>query len=227
MTSLAVAAAAVTPALAGATSSAAGAAGTSQLEQHLMAQLQLRQTQLTNLTNDVTSAKTLTPADQASLEQKLTEATTSIDGLVQSVPNDDRAQLRAAERTMIRDNRVFLVLTPQVYEVIESDTVASQAGALEAQEPALEQAVAATSGKVGYKNALDHYQAFVAAVGRAQAETSRVSEGLLDQTPEMYPRDRHVFVRANRQILAASDALARASYDETIVALATGGYTGS
>lgn len=228
-TSLAVAAITAAPALAGASTApgTSSSPATTNLEQHLMQQLQSRQTQLTALTNDVTNAKALTPSDQASLEQKLTQATTSIDGLVQSVPGDTRAQLRAARRTMIRDNRVFLVLTPQVYEVVESDTVASEADGLAAQEPTLLGEVNQSSGKAGYKNALGHYNRYVAAVKRAQAETGRVSDSLLAQTPERFPRDRRVFVRANHRILAASDALAKAGYDETIIALATGGYTGA
>lgn len=196
-------------------------------EQRLMKQLQLRATQLANLSKEVSAATTLTPSDQGILEQKIATSTTSINGLIQSVPNDTMAQLRAADRTMIYQNRVFAVLTPQVYEVIASDTVAGQAATLYGQEPQLEADVTAAQGQVGYHNAESHYTAFVRAVATAQANTTRVSATLLAQVPQAYPHNRSVFVRANRQILAAAEALARAGYDKTIIALATNGYTGS
>lgn len=196
-------------------------------EQRLMKQLQLRATQLANLSKEVSAATTLTPSDQGVLEQKIAASTTSINGLIQSVPNDTMAQLRAAYRVMIYQNRVFAVLTPQVYEVISSDTVAGQASALYGEEPQLQADVTAAQGQVGYHNAESHYIAFVRSVANAQADTTRVSATLLAQVPQSYPRDRSLFVHSNRQILAAAEALARAGYDKTIVALATNGYTGS
>lgn len=198
-----------------------------KLEQRLMTQLQLRATQLGDLSKEVAAATALTPSDQGALEQKIAASTTSINGLIQSVPTDTLPQLRAASRTMIDQNRVFAVLTPQVYEVIASDTVAGQAATLAAEEPSLQAEVTAAQGQVGYRNAESHYSAFVRAVAAAQAGTTRVSANLLVQVPADYPRDRGLFVRSNRQILLAADALARASYDQTIVALATNGYTGS
>lgn len=196
-------------------------------QQRLMTQLQLRATQLANLSKEVSAATTLTPSDQGILEQKIAASTTSINGLIQSVPNDNMVQLRAAYRTMIYQNRVFAVLTPQVYEVIASDTVAGQAATLYGEEPQLEADVTAAQGQVGYHNAESHYTAFVRAVATAQANTTRVSATLLAQVPQAYPHNRSVFVRSNRQILAAAEALARAGYDKTIIALATNGYTGS
>ena len=192
-----------------------------------MEQLQLRATQLANLSRDVSAATTLTPSDQGVLEQKLAASTTSINGLIQSVPGDTPRQLRTAYRTMISENRVFAVLTPQVYEVISSDTVAGQAAVLYAEEPQLETEVTAAQGQVGYHNAVTHYTAFVRSVAAAQSGTTRVSAALLAQVPQDYPRDRGLFVRSNREVLAAGEALARAGYDKTIVALATNGYTGS
>ncbi|MDA8290881.1 MAG: hypothetical protein M0Z33_04255 [Actinomycetota bacterium] len=199
----------------------------SRYEQRLMKQLQLRVTQLGDLSKEVSAATALTPGDQGALEQKIAASTTSINGLVQSVPADTLPELRAAYRTMIYQNRVFAVLTPQVYEVISSDTVAGQVSTFVAEEPALEAEVTTAQGQVGYRNAESHYAAFVSSVAAAQAETTRVSVTLLAQVPVDYPRDRALFVRSNRQILAAAEALARAGYDKTIVALATNGYTGS
>ena len=199
----------------------------SVLEQRLLHQLQLRSTQLANLSKEVSAATALTPGDQGALEQKLATTTTSINGLLQAVPTDTRAQLRVAARTMVVQNRVFAVLTPQVYEVIASDTVAGQAAALASEEAALQAQVTADQGQVGYRNAVAYDGAFVRSVSAAQAGTARVSATLLAQVPQDYPRDRGVFVRSNRQILGAAEALARASYDKTLIALATNGYTGS
>ena len=199
----------------------------SVLEQRLLHQLQLRSTQLANLSKEVSAATALTPGDQGALEQKLATTTTSINGLLQAVPTDTRAQLRVAARTMMVQNRVFAVLTPQVYEVIASDTVAGQAAALASEEAALQAQVTADQGQVGYRNAVAYDGAFVRSVSAAQAGTARVSATLLAQVPQDYPRDRGVFVRSNRQILGAAEALARASYDKTLIALATNGYTGS
>ncbi len=202
-------------------------ASVSVLEQRLLHQLQLRSTQLANLSKEVSAATSLTPGDQGALEQKLATATTSINGLLQSVPTDTRPQLRMAARTMVVQNRVFAVLTPQVYEVIASDTVAGQAAALASEEAALQAQVTADKGQVGYRSAVAHDGAFVRSVSAAQAGTARVSALLLAQVPQDFPRDRGVFVRSNRQILGAAEALARASYDKTLIALATNGYTGS
>lgn len=205
----------------------AGATTSSTYEQRLMKQLQLRATQLANLSKEVSAATALTPSDQGALEQKLASATTSINGLIQAAPNDTLPELRAARHTMIFANRVFAVLTPQVYEVIASDTVAGQAATLAAEEPQLQAEVTAAEGQVGYRNAVAHDRDFVRAVTIAQSGTTKVSTALLALTPQEYPRDRRLLVSSNRRILAASEALARASYDKTIVALATNGYTGS
>ncbi|MDA8295391.1 MAG: hypothetical protein M0004_02175 [Actinomycetota bacterium] len=192
-----------------------------------MKQLQLRATQLANLSKEVSAATALTASDQGALEQKLASATTSINGLIQAAPNDTLRELRSARHTMISANRVFAVLTPEVYEVIASDTVASQAAALAGEEPQLQAEVTAAQGQVGARNAIAHDRAFVRAVSFAQAKTAKVSSALVAETPQDYPRGRGLFIGSNRQILAASEALARASYDKTIVALATNGYTGS
>jgi len=47
------------------------------------------------------------------------------------------AELRAAQKSMIQGNRVFAVLTPQVVQVIEADTVAAQAATLQSGEAAV------------------------------------------------------------------------------------------
>lgn len=227
--SVAASAVAVTVAVLAVLPAAAGASATTtgSTEAQLMQQLQLRATQLADLSKEVSAATALTPSDQGALEQKLAASTTSINGLIQAVPSDDTSQLRQARRTMIYQNRVFAVLTPQVYEVIASDTAASQAATLAAEEPALQDQVNADNGQIGYRSAETRYSAFVRSVSFAESATARVSSHLLAQTPQDFPRDRGVFVRSNREILSANYALARASYEKTLIALATNGYTGS
>jgi hypothetical protein len=202
-------------------------ASQSTLEQRLLHQLQLRSTQLANLSKEVSAATTLTPGDQGALEQKLATATTNINALLQAVPSDTTAELRAAARAMVRQNRVFALLTPQVYEVIASDTVAGQAATLASEEPALQAQVAADQGQVGYRSATAYDAAFIRSVSFAEAGTAKVSATLLAQVPQDYPRDRGLLVRSNRRILQAAEALARANYDKTMVALVTNGYTGA
>src|ERR1035441_34549 len=99
-----------------------------QLQQQLEQQLTYRVNQLQVLSTDVTKATALTPSDASTLAARLAAATASINALLAQVPNDTTmAQLRAAQKTMIQGNRVFAVLTPQVFEVIEADSVAAQA----------------------------------------------------------------------------------------------------
>jgi hypothetical protein len=67
----------------------------------------------------------------------------------------------------------------------------------------------------------------VKAVNNASVDSNDVATEVLAQTPADYPGDTHVFVRANRELLAAGIALAHASYDASVIGLATGGYTGA
>ncbi|MCU1490633.1 MAG: hypothetical protein JWM85_2038, partial [Acidimicrobiaceae bacterium] len=72
-----------------------------------------------------------------------------------------------------------------------------------------------------------HYQSFVSRVGTASATSARVATVVLAQVPADFPGDTHVFVSANRQLLAADVAIAYANYDVSVIGLASGGYTGS
>ena len=229
-TSLAVAATFVAPALgpAGAATPAATAPpGLTRARQALEHQLTIRLDQLKELSNDVTGSSTLSTSDAGTLASRLANATTSISGLLTAAPADNRAALRKARRTMIYGNRVFAVLTPQVYEVIGADATAAQVRTMTANEAALQQEVSSLVGQVGYHSARVHLEAYVATVNRAAGEAADVASTVLAQVPAGFPRDRNVFVRANRQLLAADEALDHAAYDQSLVALAAGGYTGS
>lgn len=199
-----------------------------QAQAQLEHQLSSRVEQLAQLSKDVSNAAALTAGDKSTLAARLVASTTSINGLVSQVPSDTTmAELRAARKTMIQGNRVFAVLTPQVFEVIEADAVGVQVTSFQAGEPALQADVRNLIGQPGYKDALVHYDGYVAAVNRAATGASDVSARVLGQLPQDFPRDIHVFVGANRQLLSADIALAHASYDASIVGLASGGYTGS
>jgi hypothetical protein len=199
-----------------------------QLQQQLEQQLTYRVNQLQVLSTDVTKATALTPSDASTLAARLTAATANINTLLAQVPKDTTmVELRAAQRTMIQGNRVFAVLTPQVFQVIEADSVAAQAATLQSGEAALLAEIDTLAGQPGYANALRHDTAYVADVNLAAADSAHVSTVVIAQLPQDFPGDTHVFVNANHQLLAADIALARANYNASIIGLASGGYTGS
>ena len=198
-----------------------------QFQQQLEQQLTYRVNQLQVLSTDVTKATALTPSDASTLAARLAAATASISALLAQVPNDTTwAELKAAQKTMIQGNRIFAVLTPQVFEVIGADTIAAQAATMQAGEAALLAEIDTLQGQPGYANALRHDTAYVAQVNIAAADSAHVSTTVMAQLPQNFPGDTHVFVNANRQLLAADIALARANYDASVIGLASGGYTG-
>jgi hypothetical protein len=211
---------------AGATS--APSSNFTQLQQQLEQQLTYRVNQLQVLSTDVTKATSLTTNDASTLAARLTTATTNIDALLAQVPKDTTmAELRAAQKAMIQGNRVFAVLTPQVFQVIEADTIAAQAASMQASEATLLAEIDTLAGQPGYANALRHDSAYVAQVNLAAADSAHVSAVVIEQLPQDFPGDTQVFVNANHQLLAADIALAKANYDAAVVGLAAGGYTGS
>jgi hypothetical protein len=209
-------------------STSASPANITQFQQKLEQQLTFRVNQLQVLSTDVTKATSLTPSDASTLAARLTEATANITGLLAQVKTDTTmAELRAAQKSMIQGNRVFAVLTPQVFEVIEADSVAAQAATLQSGEAALLAEIDTLQGQPGYANALKHDTAYVAEVNLAAADSAHVSTVVIAQLPQDFPGDTHVFVNANHQLLAADIALARANYNASVIGLASGGYTGS
>jgi hypothetical protein len=194
----------------------------------LETQLANRATQLTHLGTDVTGATSLTAPHATTLKASIATATTNIDALVAKVPTDTtNAQLAVDRASMLKENRVFAVLTPQVFLTIEADSIAAQVVTFQANESSLQGSVNSLVGQHGYTNALNHYVAFVKAVNVANAAASNITTAVLAQTPADYPGDTHVFVHANRELLRADISLAHASYDESVIGLASGGYTGA
>ncbi len=212
-------------------STSASPANFGQLQQKLEQQLGFRVTQLQVLSTDVTKATSptgLTSSDASTLEAALTTATGNINGLLTQVKTDTTMlELRTAQKSMIDGNRVFAVLTPQVFEVIEADTIAAQAATLQSGEAALLAEIDTLQGQPGYANALKHDTAYVADVNLAAAKSEHVSTVVIAQQPQDFPADTQVFVNANHQLLTADIALARANYEASVIGLASGGYTGS
>jgi hypothetical protein len=227
---------AATPSATGATgaSGAKGATGVTSTsanfnknQQALEAQLAARLTQLTRLSADVKAATDLSAAHLAVLDLNIATATTSITSLSANVPTDTTgAELAADRATMLKDNRVYAVLTPQVFLTIEADTTSSQVASFEANESTLQSSVNVLQGQPGYKNAENHYANFTKRVNAAASASSNVTVDVIAQTPSDYPGDTHIFVKANEALLSANVDLAYASYDESVIGLASGGYTG-
>jgi len=194
----------------------------------LEAQLANRATQLTHLVADVTAATTLSASTAAVLQARLSTEQTSINALIAKVPNDTtRAELNADRSAMLKDNRVYAVMSPQVFEMIEASVVAGQVTTMQGNESTLQSEVASIVGLPGYKNALNHFNNYVARLSNWSTRIVNVEEIVLAQTPQGYPGNTKVFVAQNHRILDANLALAYAAYDASIIGLATGGYTGS
>jgi len=209
------------------TSTTTPGAGFKQAQQKLEQQLADRVTQLQRLSADVAGAKSLTATHATLLNTRLGAETTAINALVQKVPTDTTwAELNVDRSSMLQDNRVYAVMTPQVIQTIEADSIAAQVTTFQASEASLQAGVSSLSGQPGYQNALNHYLAFVRYVNRAQEDSTNVAAAVLAQLPQDWPSDTHVFVRANHELLNADVALAYAQYDESVIGLATGGYTG-
>jgi hypothetical protein len=194
----------------------------------LEVQLANRSTQLTHLSADVTGAVSLSTSTSAILQARLLTEETSINALIAKVPNDTtRAELNADRAAMLKDNRVYAVMSPQVFEMIEASVVAGQVTTMQGNETTLQSEVASIVGLPGYKNALNHYNNYVLRLSNWSTRIVTVEATVLAQTPQGYPGNTKVFVNQNHNILNANIALAYAGYDASIIGLATGGYTGS
>jgi hypothetical protein len=193
-------------------------------------QLASRLTQLTHLTTDVTAATPtpLSTSASAILQARLLTEETSINALIAKVPNDTtRAELNSDRAAMLKDNRVYAVMSPQVFEMIEAAVIAGQVTTMQGNEATLDSEVASIVGLPGYKNALNHYNNYVTRLSNWSTRIVTVEATVLAQTPQGYPGNTKVFVNQNHNILNANIALAYAGYDASIIGLATGGYTGS
>ncbi len=197
-------------------------------QQALELQLANRATQLTHLVADVTAATTLSSSQVATLTARLSTEVSTNNALIAKVPTDTtKAELNADRSAMLNDNRVYGVMSPQVFESIEASVVASQVTTMQGNEAALQSEVNSLVGLPGYKNALNHFNNYVARLGNWSTRIVAIEAIVLEQTPQGFPGNTKVFVAQNQRILNANLALAYASYDASIISLATGGYTGS
>ncbi len=194
----------------------------------LEGQLAGRVTRLQHLASDVTAATLLSTTALATLQARLSTEETSINALIAKVPTDTTwAELNADRQAMLRDNRVYAVMSPEVFESIEASVVASQVTTMQGNESTLQSEVASLAGSVGYQNALNHFDNYVARISNWSTRIVTVEDVVLAQTPQGFPQNTSTFVSENRAILNANIALAYASYDASIIGLASGGYTGS
>jgi hypothetical protein len=210
------------------TNTAVSSAGFVAAQKLLETQLANRATQLGHIVADLTAATTLTPSAMATLQARLSTEQTSINALIAKVPTDTtRAELNSDRAAMLRDNRVYAVMSPQVFEMIEASVVAKQVTTMQGNEPMLLSETTSIVGLPGYKNALNHYNNYVARLANWSTRIVNVENIVLAQTPQGYPGNTQIFVDQNHQILDANVALAYAAYDASIIGLATGGYTGA
>ncbi|HWD24169.1 MAG TPA: hypothetical protein VG368_01785 [Acidimicrobiales bacterium] len=198
-------------------------------QQELEQQLANRVTSLGHLASDVTSAgSSLTATHAAVLSARISAELANMNALVAKVPNDTtNAQLNTDRAAMVRDNRVYAVMTPQVFETIAADTYDAQINKLAADEPVLAAEVASLVGQPGSQTATRHYEEYLNRVGNEATKLSNLIVSILAQQPSSYPANRGFFVSANHQIRNAGLQIANANYDATVIALASGGYTGS
>lgn len=197
-------------------------------QQQLEAQLAGRLTRLQHIDADVGAATSLSAFASSTLQARLSTEESSINSLIAKVPTDTtRAQLQADRAAMVLDNRVYAVMSPQVFESIEASVVASQVVTMQGNESTLQTEVASLTGLPGYQNALNHFNRFVERIANWSQRIATVEAVVLAQTPQGYPRNTNTFVAENHAILNANIAIAYANYDASIIGLAAGGYTGS
>jgi hypothetical protein len=190
----------------------------SQLQAKLEAQLAVRQTQLAALTADVSSSTTLTTSDAAALSASLSAETTNIDNLIAKVPSDTTiAELRTDQAAMFQDNRVFVVMSPQVKLTIAADTLWTKAGAILANGPTITADLAARVGDNGYARAEARFAFSTAKATVVQSAMTSVSATVLAQTPAGWPANEHVFVQSGIQIVRARGDLVWSRVDLKLV----------
>jgi hypothetical protein len=215
-------------AYAGSTTTTAPSAAFIAAQQKLEGQLATRVTRLQHLVADVTAATSLSTSVSLTLQARLSTEEASINALVAKVPTDTTyAELNADRAAMYRDNRVYAVMSPQVFEMIEASVVADQVTTMQGNETTLETETQSLVGLPGYQNALNHYNNYVARISNWSTKIVTVESIVIAQTPQGYPNNTKIFVSENHQILDANIALAYAGYDASIIGLASGGYTGS
>jgi hypothetical protein len=190
----------------------------SHLQAKLEAQLAVRQTQLATLTTDVSSSTTLTTADAAALSASLSVETTNIGNLITKVPSDTTiTELRTDQHAMFQDNRVFVVMSPQVRLTIAADTLWAKAGAILSNGPTITADLAARVADKGYARAEARFAFSTAKATVVQSSMTGVSAKVLAQTPAGWPANEHIFVKSGVQIVRARGDLVLSRVDLKLV----------
>lgn len=210
------------------TAAATPGAGFVAAQQKLEAELASRATRLQHLSADVSGATSLSANVSSTLQARLSTESASINSLIAKVPTDTTmAELNADRAAMLKDNRVYAVMSPQIFLEIEASVVAGEVTTMQGNEVTLQTEIASLTGQVGYENALHHYNNYVSRISNWATKIISVEDVVLAQTPQGFPGNTGVFVTANHEVLSANIAMAYASYDASVIGLAAGGYTGS
>jgi hypothetical protein len=193
----------------------------SLLQSYVEGALSNRVSQLNGLTAIVGGATRLTGSDQQTLSSDVSNELAGIEALQQNVPNDSTClQLVADARAMVRNFRVYVVMTPQVRLTVSADSETSIAGQLAGLEPQIQAAIAAAQ-KNG-KNVAGAQQSFSdlqTQVTNAQSASGNVSGPVLAFTPSSYPGCKTTFVADVTSLQGGRADLRKADADlHTIVA---------
>jgi hypothetical protein len=113
---------------------------------------------------------------------------------------------------MLKDNRIYAVMSPQVFEMIDASVVARQIAMMQGSESTLQSKTTSLVGQPGYKNALSHYSNYVARPCNWSTRIAIVGRIVLAQTPQRFPGNTRIFAAQIHQILNANTALAYPAY---------------
>jgi len=168
----------------------------SLLQSYVEGALSNRVTQLNALTAIIGGATRLTASDQQTLSSDVSNELAGIQALQQKVPNDSTClQLVADARAMVRNFRVYVVMTPQVRLTVSADSETSIAGQLAGLEPQIQAAIAAAqkNGK-NVAGAQQSFSDFQTQITNTQSASGNVSGPVLAFTPSSYPGCKSTFV---------------------------------
>jgi hypothetical protein len=180
----------------------------------LETQLASRQTTLTTLTNDVSTAVTandLTARHASILGARLGTDVVVIDALAMKVPTDTTCDQLISDNQMMYGIRVYEVMQPQVLLTIRADTETATETSLRAQFPTLTAEVAKLTGKV-HTTAARLLRLLELEVYLATQQSTGVAGTVIYTTPADFPSNEGIFVLAGLHLSAGHIDLAAAQY---------------
>lgn len=177
--------------------------------------LAARVTALQTLTTTVNGAAHLSSGDQSTLASDLSSDLEGIQALQgQAQQATTCPQLRLVAKEMVRDYRVYMVVTPQVHLTVAADTATWAASYLDEVEPQLQQAL--TLASQAGKNVTAAQAAFTdmqSQVTTAQSAVSGVASTVLAQNAGGAPANKQVFLGARNSLMSARTDLRDADKD--------------